>query len=177
MFDQTEDETGHWADEIQRGNVVLFRFPIRRAGEGEGPKVRPCLVLEVEELSGGTSVPESKNRGYEIPVTHVEDIRAAGLKRATRFIGARLISVAPENAGFDVGGPISSPVIGRLSPNRMERLDWVRARLHAEHDIATERRRRRFGRGPTVERRRRKILVHSPSSAARRARCATGPSM
>ena len=174
MFDQTEVETGHWADEIRRGDVVLFRFPIRHAGECESPKVRPCLVLEVEEWVGGkrltlaygASVPDSSNRGYEIPVSFPDDIRAAGLKRGTRFIGARLISVAPGNAGFDVGGPAASPVIGRLSPNRMERLDWVRARLHAEHDIATERRRRRVRRGPTVERRRRKILVYSPSSAA-----------
>ena len=69
MFDQTEVETGHWADEIRRGDVVLFRFPIRHAGECESPKVRPCLVLEVEEWVGGirltlaygTSVPDSSN--------------------------------------------------------------------------------------------------------------------
>ena len=174
MFDQTIQETAHWAVSVQPGDVVLFKFPVRQAGDGDSPKIRPCLVLEVHNhfgqtrltLAFGTSVPESKNRGYEIPVTHPDDVRAAGLKRATRFVGARLISVAPTNPGFEVGGTTGSPIIGRLPANRLDRMNDVRARLHAEHDLAAERRRRRHREAPTVERRRRKILAHQPSSAA-----------
>ena len=162
-----------WADEIRRGYVVVFRVPIRRAGEGESPKLRPCVVLDVAAWVGGkgltlaygASLPDRQNRGSEIPVTYPDDIRAAGLRRATRFIGARLISVAPGNAGFDVGGPAASPVIGRLSPNRMQRLDRVRVGLHAENDIATERRRRRVG----LSGGRRRREARRPRARARRA--------
>jgi len=153
---------------------VLFRFPIRFAGEGDERKVRPCLILEVEEWLGekrltlayGSSAPTAANRGYEIPVTHAEDIRAAGLKRASRFVGARLLSVSPGNSGFSLGAKSKSPVIGRLTPDRLERMNHVRARLHAEHDIAAERRRKRQSTAPTVERRRRKKLAQHPNTAA-----------
>lgn len=173
MFDQTINETTHWADDIRRGDIVLFRFPIRRAGKGEVPKVRPCLVLEVEDRFGekrltlayGTSAPTAANRGYEIPVTHAEDVRAAGLRRATRFVGGRLLSVSPDHPGFRTNSTIAAPVIGRLTPNRVERMNHVRARLHAEHDIAADRRRRRV-RAPMVERRRRKTLATRPTTAA-----------
>jgi len=174
MFDQITHETAHWADTVQRGDVVLFRFPIRLPGDGDSPKIRPCLVLEADEWFGerrltlafGTSVPDSKNRGYEIPITHPDDIRASGLRRATRFVAALLVSVAPNNPGFDIGGPAASPVIGHLPSGRLERMEHVRSRLHAEHDIAAERRRKRQRTAPTVERRRRKILTHRPTSAA-----------
>ncbi|MCB1347122.1 MAG: hypothetical protein KDK11_00175 [Maritimibacter sp.] len=174
MFDQDSRETAHWANEIKRGDVVLFRYPIRNPRAEETPKTRPCLVLEIDERFGtkrltlayGTSVPSSANRGYEIPVTLPDDMRAAGLKRATRFVGARLLSVSPDNPGFSLGSRSRSPIIGRLSHNRIERMDWIRARLHAERDIAAERRGKRTRNAPTVVRRRRKILAHLPRTAA-----------
>jgi hypothetical protein len=97
MFDQTIDETAHWPDDIQPGRIVLFRSLIRRAGKGDVPKVRPGLVLAGEDRLGekrltsayGTSAPTAANRGYEVPVTFAENGRAAGLKRATWFVGGR----------------------------------------------------------------------------------------
>jgi hypothetical protein len=54
-----------------------------------------------------------------------------------------LLSVSPDNAGFRISITIASPVIERLTPNRAERMNHVRARLLAEHDIASDRRRTR----------------------------------
>ena len=125
MFDQMTQyptqETADWADNVQRGDIVLFRFPIRM-GDDEAPKIRPCLVLEVEEHGGrkrltlayGTSAATPANRGYEIAVTHVDDCHAAGLTRATRFVGARLVNVSPDHLGFDVGGTLPPVIAGRM---------------------------------------------------------------
>ncbi|MGI3167130.1 hypothetical protein [Pseudooceanicola sp. 200-1SW] len=177
MLDQntpdTTEETADWAKTVQRGDIVLFKFPIRLAGEGDKPKVRPCLVLEVDGDGGerrivlayGTSASTPANRGYEIAITHVADLRAAGLNRATRLVGARLLSVSPKHSGFNVGGA-GSPVVGRLTGNRLERMQRVRARLHAEHDIAAERR-SECGRKPvTVEYRARRKTLKARKAAA-----------
>ena len=40
----------NWQDTIQRGDVVLFRFPIDTDGELTPPKRRPCLVLDVRKI-------------------------------------------------------------------------------------------------------------------------------
>ena len=105
-------------------------------------------------LAYGTSASTPANRGYEIAITHVADLQAAGLTRATRFVGARLLSVSRDHTGFDVGGT-EPPVIGRLPENRIERMNWVRARIHAERDIAADRRAEGRKVGPVVEPRRR----------------------
>lgn len=68
-----------WAIIPQRGDVVLFRFPVAEdADQAEPPKRRPCLVLDVRrrgtecfiELAYGTSSDGRANRGYEVLVTH-----------------------------------------------------------------------------------------------------------
>ena len=172
MFDQMTHEAAYWADDVQRGDIVLFKFPVRHPGLGDEPKVRPCLVLEVEMhgdhkrlvLAYGTSAATPANRGYEIAITHVSDLQAAGLKRATRFVGARLLSVSPDHTGFDVGGT-EPPIIGRLPANRIERMNWVRARIHAERDIAADRRAERRKVGPVVEPRRRHFALTGKPAA------------
>lgn len=84
MFDQITRESTPWAQNVQRGDAVQFRCPAGPAGDGDSPMIRPCRVLEADEwlgerhlaLASGTSVPKSRNRGHEIPVTHPADIRA-----------------------------------------------------------------------------------------------------
>jgi hypothetical protein len=161
MFDQLSKATAHWADHVRPGDVVLFRFPVPfpQTRDGE-PSIRPCLVVEIDDLGEerrlvlaySTTATTRSNGGYEIAVTHVADLQTAGLRRATRFIGTRLLSVSPSHTGFDVGGS-GAPVVGRLIGSRLERMQWVRARLHAEHDIAADRRRERSEAPVTVERR------------------------
>jgi hypothetical protein len=160
MFDQITQKPAHWADHVRPGDVVLFKFPVAFPQTRDGkPGVRPCLVVEVDDhgeerrlvLAYSTTATTRSNGGYDIAITHVADLQTAGLRRATRFIGTRLLSVSPNHVGFDVGGS-GAPVVGHLTGSRLERMQAVRARLHAEHDIAADRRRERSEARVTVER-------------------------
>lgn len=137
-----------WPDDIQRGDVVRFRFSIAEE-DGEAPKLRPCLVLEIGTLNGhrfvtlayGTGAPAKGKYGYEIIVKGKPSMRAAGLTKPTRFVAIRRITVSTEHHGFE---PLcGTPVIGRLDASLLQRMDAVRARLWAEHDIAADRRHER----------------------------------
>ncbi|MEC7795580.1 MAG: hypothetical protein VX791_18940 [Pseudomonadota bacterium] len=174
MFDQLAKAAAHWADHVRPGDVVLFKFPVSFPQTRDGkPGVRPCLVVEVDDLGEerrlvlaySTTATTRSNSGYDIAVTHVADLQTAGLRRATRFIGTRLLSVSPSHPGFDVGGS-GAPVVGHLTGSRLERMQAVRARLHVEHDIAADRRRERSEAPVTVERRPRpKAKVECPRAA------------
>lgn len=132
---QTSTAAAEWQQTLSRGDVVLFRFPLTDDGN---PKVRPCLVLDIARLSGltmiklayGTTAATPANRGYEIHVKRRPSIASAGLRRPTRFVGARTVLVRPGNSGFvTIDG---SPVIGRLDEPLIERMNDVRTRLAAE---------------------------------------------
>lgn len=134
MFDQLTKAAVHWADHVRPGDVVLFKFPVAFPQTRDGkPGVRPCLVVEVNDLGEerrfvlaySTTATTRSNGGYDIAVTHVADLQTAGLRRATRFVGTRLLSVSPNHVGFDVGGS-GAPVVGRLTGSRLERMQWVR---------------------------------------------------
>ena len=155
-----------WYFRIQPGDVVSFRFPVAEGdGAKEAPKARPCLVLEIEELcihrsatlAYGTTSRSPANRGYEIPVLNAADHAAAGLHEPTRFVGARRISVSLRSQGFVCRLSTGSPLIGRLPDRPMARLQSVRARLQAEHDMhvahLAETRRERGAEAATVRRR------------------------
>ncbi|MCA0273078.1 MAG: hypothetical protein LCH69_13595 [Proteobacteria bacterium] len=164
MFDTQPDDhiakpapaTAGWQSRLTHGDVVMFRYPVAD-GDGETPKPRPCLILDVVTIAGstlvtlayGTTACSSANRGYEIHVTRAEAMRAAGLHRPTRFVGARRITVTTGHPGF-AENRAGTPVVGRLGELEFERLNAVRARIHAEADMAAERRatRRREGRQP-----------------------------
>lgn len=147
MFDQTTPAgTDAWHATLERGDVVLFRFPVSDPSGEEGqPKSRPCLVLDVAKLMGrrfiklayGTTAERKINRGYEIVVNHPASCAAAGLQRPTRFIGVRTVLVSPDHKGFDTLDGTVSPVIGKLDEPLIERMNAVRARLQAEADIRT----------------------------------------
>ncbi len=137
-----------WPSSVQRGDVVRFRFPVAEE-DGETPKLRPCLVLETGTLNGrrsvtlayGTSAHPKRNYGYEVIVKGKTSMRAAGLTKPTRFVAIRRITVSTEHRGFV---PLcGTPVIGRLDAPLLQRMDAVRARLWAEHDIAAGRRHER----------------------------------
>ncbi len=129
--------------QLQRGDVVLFRFPLNdKNAEPGGPKRRPCLVLDTlsngndrfVEIAYGTSADTRANRGYEVIVKQAASRKAAGLSRPTRFVGARRIIVHVNHSGFD--GQAKGPEItGKLDAPLLERLNAVRARIQAEADI------------------------------------------
>ncbi|MEO9629021.1 MAG: hypothetical protein ABJG14_01115 [Sulfitobacter sp.] len=137
--------TFDWQNLVERGDVVLFRYPL--AGEGGAsagtrPKRRPCLVLDVFtkggtcfiELAYGTSAPTNANRGYEVRVGELASCHVAGLKRPSRFVCARRIIVSVNHSGFDDDDD-SGTLIGRLDPLLIERMNAVQARLQADADI------------------------------------------
>ena len=160
-----------WPDDLQRGDVVRFRFPVAEA-DGETPKLRPCLVIETGKLNGrlsatlayGTSAHPKRNYGYEVIVKGKPAMRAAGLTKPTRFICIRRITVSTAHPGFE---PLcGTPVIGRLDASLLQRMDAVRARLWAEHDIAAERRHERDLERRRWEREDRRIRVQTRARQA-----------
>lgn len=132
-----------WTATLTWGDIVSFRFPVAEE-EGVKPKARPCLVLDVEDRDGlrfatlayGTSVGGTANRGFEIRVSRPEEAAAAGLDRPTRFVGARRITVSVAHPGFCMHRVLGTPVLGRLTGASVDRMNRVRARIHAERDIA-----------------------------------------
>jgi len=129
---------------LQRGDVVLFRFPLAEEDDEPGaPKRRPCLVLDTltkgdelfVEIAYGTSADTRANRGYEVIVKQSAARATAGLSKPTRFVCARRIIVHVGHSGFH--GRTKGPhVIGRLDALLLERMNDVRARIQAEADIA-----------------------------------------
>ncbi|TCS60192.1 hypothetical protein EDD52_1159 [Primorskyibacter sedentarius] len=128
----------------ERGDVVLFRFPVNDGeDEVDGPKRRPCLVLDTfdcggerfVELAYGTSAKTKANRGYEILVKQAASRASAGLDKPTRFVGARRTIVHINDSGSDCLAE-GMKVIGHLDNALLARMNAVRARIQAEADIA-----------------------------------------
>ncbi len=154
-----------WQDDLQTGDVVAFRFPHETDGSND-PKVRPALVLDVQEtevgrfasLAYGTSNPRSRKAAYCVDVRSEKDRVPATLHRPTRFNAARRVLVSLDHPGFELSSEIGTPVLGRLTGPASDRMQGVRARIHAERDIRRDhlgRLRRNAGnrRPVTVERR------------------------
>ena len=137
----------HWAAGISPGDLVSFRYPCLEP-EGGPDKARPCLVLETALVRGtryitltyGTSVPGKAVRGYTIRVSDPTVAALAGLRRPTCFLANRRVTVTADNPGFAVSRTRGTAVIGRLSGDELARMHAVRARLHAEADMAADRR-------------------------------------
>lgn len=157
-----------WQNQISPGDIVSFRFPLAEEGHTGRPKARPCLILDVEEHGGkryallayGTTSRRRSNIGYEVHVRRRADYLSAGLNEPTRFVGARRLLVPLNHSGFSVCRATGSAVLGRLDGPAFTAMHSVRGRIHAERDIAADRRaghRSRAGvdrrRGFTVERR------------------------
>jgi hypothetical protein len=73
--------------------------------------------------------------------------------------------VSLDHSGWDLNPKHPSPILGRLLPKAMTRMNAIRAKVHALRDIAADRRatrRREF----TVEHRRRRT-VSRPGKAVR----------
>lgn len=145
-----------WQEALQTGDVVAFRFPHQKDGRNT-PKIRPALVLDIEEtpvgrfavLAYGTSNTHPRQAIYCINVHSSEDRRSASLDRPTSFNAARRVKVSLNHSGFDVKPRTGSPILGRLTGAAKERMHRVRARVDAERDIHLDRI-RRVRRGPGV---------------------------
>ncbi|MBS1302523.1 hypothetical protein [Loktanella sp. SALINAS62] len=140
--------TAAWQDYLSYGDIVSFRFPLAEKGHTGRPKARPCLVLDIEVhgderyalLAYGTTSRRRSNIGYEVHVRRKADYLSAGLNMPTRFVGARRLLVPLNHSGFVVCGATCAPVLGRLDGNPFAAMNAARGRIHAERDIAADRR-------------------------------------
>lgn len=131
-----------WQQNIKRGDVVAFRFPHLFPGSEE-PKIRPSLVLDVVERGGerfallayGSASGAKLRPGYLIPVRDPKELEQASLHEPTVFDGRRRLLVSLKNGKFDVCKSKGTPVLGRLTGDAEERMNAVRARIHAERDM------------------------------------------
>jgi hypothetical protein len=109
-------------------------------------------VLDVFDLSGttfvelayGTSAGTKANCGHEVRVNQTASCHAAGLDRPSRFVCARRVIVSVKHHGF-AAGEEHSPLIGRLDPPLLDRMNEVRARIQIDADIHVEALRERRG--------------------------------
>lgn len=110
---------------LRPGTIVAFRFPL---GEGEGRvKTRLCLVIARTlgkdgapriTIAYGTSAGSQSNRGLDLEVAEPDAYKAAGLRRPTRFVLTRRVTVPASDPGLD-RRRAGSPVIGILAPAAM----------------------------------------------------------
>ncbi|KAF0674476.1 hypothetical protein [Profundibacterium mesophilum] len=151
MLDSTQTSfamTPAWQDHISPGDIVSFRFPVAEEGHTGRPKARPCLVLDIEAHGGqryallayGTTSRRQSNIGYEVHVRRRADYLSAGLNEPTRFVGARRLLVPLKHSGFSVCRATGSAVLGRLAGSALTAMNAVRGHIHAERDIAADRR-------------------------------------
>ena len=138
MFDQPLQPS--WRTGLAPGDIVAFRFPVVEELHTPPPKIRPCLVLDIQTLGHvdfaviayGTSAETAANRGYDIHVTEAQERVVAGLRRPTRFVGSRRIMIALDHPDFVVHGALKTPVIGRLSGRSHHAMKRMWGRIRAD---------------------------------------------
>lgn len=137
-----------WQQSLRPGHILTFRFPVQ--GSDAIPKVRPCLVLDVfmrdgkryVSLAYGTTSETSANRGYEIHVADGLGLQLSGLRKPTRFVAARRITVSLDHPDI-VCNRAGTPIIGHLVGASFDRMNAVRARIQAIADMRREKLERR----------------------------------
>jgi hypothetical protein len=158
--------TPAWAKSLQRGDIMLFRFPCAEENPVEAPKSRTCLVLDVETRAGelhihlayATSANTRANVGNEIHIETPQDMAAAVMRKPTRVVCDRRTWVTPDHPGWDLNPRHPSPSIGRLSPRGIARMNAIRAKLQALRNIGADRKSAR-GRPFSVEQRCKRALA------------------
>jgi hypothetical protein len=155
MFDLTKTSRSplatDWRDHLAPGDVVAFRFP--SPADGTPPHPRPCLVLDIETLNEhrmallacGRPSPRPSVRTGDIETRGAAACRRAGVDAPTRFCDTQRLLVPLGHGGFEISPESGSPILGRLAGEAHERMQALRARIHALRDSGAERRRRRPG--------------------------------
>ncbi len=93
-------------------------------------------------IAYGTSRRTRSNTGLEFHVRKADDIKAAGLHKQTRFVGARTVTVPLSSVRF-VECAAGTAVLGRLPQSLHPRLAQVVAGLDRREDRARQSRERR----------------------------------
>ena len=116
----------NWAAAAAPGSIVMFRFPLAESDALAKP--RPCLIIGRHDgplgphltLAYGTAAGSPANTGLDLPVRGTA-LALAGLRRDTRFVLVRRITVATSDPRFDLG-PQGSPLLGTLPAEAQTRL-------------------------------------------------------
>lgn len=164
--------TAEWRNHVSWGDIVSFQFPMFDNPEpSHVPKKRPCLIIDrcligaltFVTIAYGTSQLMRKQVGFDLTVSSLSSVAEAGLHRPTRFQCGRRLRVSLNFGGFVQHHQTQSPVIGTLPKSEFAAMNAVRARIHAEADIAADRRSRRtfHGRRPVKPR-----LAQNPRAQA-----------
>lgn len=141
-----------WMADLRPGAIVVHRYPAPgRMGAHRSPEPRPCLVVDVYDLHGhgvvalahGVPAASGIRRDRDLVIAARELRGVPELPEAHRFVASACLLVPLGSPAFVVDPERGTPVLGHLSGEAMARLDDLRARLHAEADIAAEDRRRR----------------------------------
>jgi hypothetical protein len=125
-----------WQQTLCAGHIVSFAFPSAENDDAM-EKNRPALILSIDRsgpeplatVAYGTSRRTQSNTGLELHVRTREDIMAAGLRKRTRFIGARTTTVPLTSARF-VTCRAGTAVLGTLPDHLQARLEHVASRCH-----------------------------------------------
>lgn len=134
----TTTPVSNWQAHLRAGDIVSFKFPLAERTARKHAKTRPCLVLSVADQDGvphavvvyGTSADTPANRGHDLFIDTPQSMAAAGLRKPTRFVGARRVCVPLTSARFCPQTSTGSPIIGHLAAeDRRAMLDVVRAIL------------------------------------------------
>lgn len=160
---------GDWREGLAPAVVALVAFPAPSDQEN-GPRPRPCLVIDLVDFGGDRFALLANGMGgrhgardrldVDVDVTEPDEIAAAGCRRPWRFAGAQRLLISVETARF-VATASTGPLLGRLTGAALRRFHIVRrgiahetaaARAHQErrrsariagHDFVVEHRRPR----------------------------------
>lgn len=130
-----------WRASIAIGDIICW--PLGTGAErGDGI----ALVVDIETIGGwrvltvapGIDDVAQPVRAGTLRIVRLDEVRNAGLAKPVRFELGRRVSLAPQHPGLSVDA--GSPVVGHLCEQALTRLHAERARIHALHDIAAERR-------------------------------------
>ena len=124
----------NWVDRLQVGTILSFHFP--EAENGKPGKARPCLVVAIEQnstgmrctLAYGTSADTLANRGLDLVLDQPDDWCSASLKRPSRFVLARRVTIRPGDPRLSFSRK-DTPVIGQIPASHRAKLARLADRL------------------------------------------------
>lgn len=130
MTDQTPD----WTAGLVPGTLLSFHFP--EAEDGKPGKARPCLLIAIDQdetgmrlaLAYGTSANTPANRGLDLVLDQEADWSGAGLRRPSRFVLARRITIMPGDPRLSFSRK-GAPIIGQIPASHMAELARLTSRL------------------------------------------------
>lgn len=126
-------------------DVVWCSFPFE---DKKAVKDRPALVRSLAfyasqtkllvEVAYGTSKLRADTRDLDLVISNNEAMQCAGLPQATRFDLDRCLKLPWVKEFFPCREGYTTPIIGHLSPQTVEQLEWLKAIRKRTAQVARE---------------------------------------